>query len=101
MLFEVNTPLGFQVRVTKAYWKLITTIKHPVMAGREEDVKKALAQPDEIRQSKSDETVFLFYKAERQKRWMCAVSKRNGKEGFLITAYPTDAIKEGVEIWHK
>ncbi len=62
ILFEVMTPLGFQVRVTKAYWELIVTIKHPVMAGREEDVKKTLAQPDEIRQSKSDEMVFLFYK---------------------------------------
>ena len=101
VLFEVMTPLGFQVRVTKAYWELIVTIKHPVMAGREEDVKKALAQPDEIRQSKSDEMVFLFYKEEREKRWICAVSKQTGSEGFLITTYPTDAIKEGVQVWHK
>lgn len=101
VLFEVMTPLGFQVRVTKAYWELIVTIKHPIMAGREEDVKKALAQPDEIRQSKSDEMVFLFYKEEREKRWICAVSKQTGSEGFLITTYPTDAIKEGVQVWHK
>ena len=101
ILFEVMTPLGFQVRVTKAYWELIVTIKHPVMAGREEDVKKVLAQPDEIRQSKSDEMVFLFYKEERKKRWICAVSKQTGSEGFLITTYPTDAIKEGVQVWHK
>ena len=101
ILFEVMTPLGFQVRVTKAYWELIVTIKHPVMAGREEDVKMALAQPDEIRQSKSDEMVFLFYKEEREKRWICAVSKQTGSEGFLITTYPTDAIKEGVQVWHK
>ncbi len=71
------------------------------MAGREEDVKMALAQPDEIRQSKSDEMVFLFYKEEREKRWICAVSKQTGSEGFLITTYPTDAIKEGVQVWHK
>ena len=101
ILFEVMTPLGFQVRVTKVYWELIVTIKHPVMAGREEDVKMALAQPDEIRQSKSDEMVFLFYKEEREKRWICAVSKQTGSEGFLITTYPTDAIKEGVQVWHK
>ena len=101
VLFEVMTPLGFQVRVTKVYWELIVTIKHPIMAGREEDVKIALAQPDEIRQSKSDEMVFLFYKEEREKRWICAVSKQTGSEGFLITTYPTDAIKEGVQVWHK
>jgi hypothetical protein len=101
ILFTATTPLGFTVHVTKAYWELITTIKHPIMTGREDDVKKALEQPDEIRQSKSDETVYLFYKAEHEKRWICAVSKRTGQDGFLITTYPTDAIKEGVQIWHK
>jgi len=101
VLFEVVTPLRFRVRVTKSYWELIVTIKHPVMAGREEDVRRALEEPDEIRQSKSDENVYLFYKAEREKRWICAVSKRTGEEGFLITTYPTDAIKEGVQVWHR
>jgi len=72
-----------------------------IMAGREDDVKDVLENPDEIRQSKSDENVYLFYKSEREKRWICAVSKQTGNEGFLITTYPTDAIKEGVQVWHK
>jgi hypothetical protein len=93
VLFEVTTPLGFRVRVTHAYWKLIVEIKHPVMARREEDVRKALEDPDE--------NVYLFYRAEREKRWLRAVSKQTGREGFLTTTYPTDAIKEGVQIWHR
>lgn len=101
VLFEVMTPLGFRVRVTHGYWDLIVSVKHPVMAGREDDVRNALENPDEIRQSKSDTDVYLFYKAEREKRWICAVSKQTGEAGFLITTYPTDAIKEGVQIWHK
>ncbi len=101
ILFEAITPLGFRVRVTKAYWELIVTIKHPAMAGREEDVKQTLEHPDEIRQSKSDAMVYLFYKAEQEKRWICAVSKQTEEAGFLITTYPTDAIKEGIVIWHK
>ena len=40
--------------------------------------------------------MLLFYKAEATKRWTCAVTKRLADSGFLITAYPTDAIKEGV-----
>jgi len=72
-----------------------------IMAGREDDVKDVLENPDEIRQSKSDENVYLFYKSEREKRWICAVSKQTGNEGFLITTYPTDAIKEGVQVWHE
>jgi len=101
ILFEAITPLGFRVRVTRGYWDLIVSVKHPVMVGREEDVRNTLENPDEIRQSKTDESVYLFYKAERDKRWICAVSKQTGNEGFLITTYPTDAIKEGVQVWHK
>ncbi len=101
VLFEVMTPLGFRVRVTRGYWDLIVSVKHPVMAGREEDVRSALENPDEIPQSKSDTDVYLFYKAEREKRWICAVSRQTGDTGFLITTYPTDAIKEGAQIWHK
>ncbi len=101
ILFEAVTPLGFNVRVMKAYWELIVNIKHPIMAGREDDVKNALENPDEIRRSKSDENVYLFYKAEHEKRWICAVSIQTDDAGFLITTYPTDAIKEGVQVWHK
>ena len=71
ILFEVMTPLGFQVRVTRTSWKLIIDVKHPAMAGREEDVRKALEDPDEIRQSKSDKNVYLFYKSERKAMDLC------------------------------
>jgi hypothetical protein len=101
LLFEVQTPLGFRVRVTRAYWELITTIKHPAMAGREKDVEATLVEPAEIRRSRSDPEVFLFYSVERARRWVCAVARRQNGDGFLITAYPTDAIKEGEKIWPK
>jgi hypothetical protein len=65
LLFEVLTPLGFHVRVTRAYWELIITVKHPVMAGRENDVKDTLQNPRQIRQSRSDLAVYLFYKPEQ------------------------------------
>lgn len=101
ILLTVTTPIGLRVRVTRQRWELIVSTKHPVMAGREADVKAALEAPDEIRESRSDRTVFMFYKAERVKRWVCAVAKETETDGFLITAYPTDAIKEGVRIWPK
>ena len=97
--FEVLTPLGFRVRVTRAYWELIVTVKHPVMAGRELDVQETLQTPDEIRARRNDSAVYLFYKAERAKRWVCAVAKRLNGDGFLITTFPTDGIKEGVRVW--
>jgi hypothetical protein len=100
-LFEADTPLGFRVRVDRTRWELIVNEKHPAMKGREFDVKLALESPNEVRQSKSDSSVLLFYKTEGLKRWVCAVTKRSDQEGFLITAYPTDAIKEGTKIWPK
>ena len=71
------------------------------MAGREKDVKEALQSPEEIRRSKEDTSVYLFYKTKRKGRWVCAVSKKLNGEGFLITAYPTDAIKTGDKVWPK
>ena len=101
LLFEARTPLGFTVRVTRARWELIAATKHPVMNGRESTVRLALENPDEIRHSRSDAEVLLFYKAEATRRWVCAVAKRAGDRAFLVTAYPTDAIKEGTRVWPK
>jgi hypothetical protein len=101
LVLEALTPLGFLVRVTLDRWQLITTAKHPVLAGREDAVKFTLENPEQIRQSRSDPDVLLFYRTERPGRWMCAVTKRTLDQGFLVTAYPTDAIKEGTQIWPK
>ena len=49
--------------------------------------------------SQMDASVFLFYKAAQARRWVCAVAKQRNEDGFVITAYPTDAIKEGVRVW--
>jgi hypothetical protein len=99
--FDVETPLGFRVRTTPSYWNIITTLKHPFMRGKESQVRRALEYPDEIRQSRKDPMVFLFYMAVGSRRWTCVVAKRLGLEGFLITTYPTDSIKEGDRVWPK
>jgi hypothetical protein len=95
------TPLGFRVTVTRACWDLIITVKHPAMNGHEEEVRQTLVAPMEIRLSRTDPAVYLFYRPQRIGRWVCAVTKRLEGDGFLITAYPSDAIKEGVRIWPK
>src|SRR5205085_5405300 len=96
----VSAPLGLRVRVTRDRRELIVTVKQPVMATRETDVQQTLQFPEEVRQSQTDVTVLLFYRSERIDRWTCAVIKRvDNDDAFLITAYPTDAIKEGETIW--
>jgi hypothetical protein len=101
LLFHVPTPLSFHVRATRSYWDYIVTVKHPMMAGHVQDVQDTLQTPDEVPVSRSDSQVYLFYKSERASRWLCAVAKRLNGEGFLITVYRTDAIKEGTKIWPK
>ena len=101
ILFDVPTPLGFSVRVTHHYWTLIVTVKHPVMHGRETDVQGTLRSPDQVRRSRSDPNVLLFYLSERPGRWICAEAKRLNGKGFLITTYPTEAIVEGEQVWSR
>jgi len=95
--FVVRTPLHVEVRTTTGYWEYLITMKHPVMKGKEDTVKGTLQFPDEIRQSKTDKDVFLYYK--QFDRLYCVVVKHIGMEGFLITAYSTDKVKEGDSIW--
>lgn len=96
-LFEVTTPLGFSVRTAADYWALIEA-KHPKLRGRAQDVAQVLLHPDQVCQSRQDPTVYLFYRPD-QHRLLCAVVKRLNGQGFLITAYPCDKIKEGDQIW--
>ncbi len=100
LLFEVLTPLGFLVRCTRSYWEFIVTYKHPVMADREKEIEETRRDPDEVRRSRKATDVFLFYRGGPP-RWLCAVTRWQNGTGFLITAYPTDAIKAGEQIWTK
>jgi hypothetical protein len=100
MKFEILTPLGFTVRTSESYWQRLI-IKHPDIADLEELVQQVLVSPDEIRRSSQDEGVFLFYLIRTENRWVVAVARRLNGDGFLITAYQTDAIKEGEPIWHR
>ena len=76
-------------------------VKHPDIEDLEELVQQALAYPDEIRRSSRDADVLLFYRFRKESRWVVAVARRLNGDGFLITAYQTDAIKEGEIIWHR
>lgn len=67
-IIDVLTPLGFRVLVTRSYWEIIVTIKHPIMKGQETVVQNTLKNPNQIRQSRRDEQVFLFYSEERMGR---------------------------------
>jgi hypothetical protein len=99
-LFQVKTPLNFNVRTTVGYWKIITTVKHPSMAGKESEIKRCLSNPDEVRLSKRDKGVYLFYRRLKEKH-VCVVVRREREWSYIITTYVTDKIKEGEAVWKK
>jgi len=60
--FEAKSPLGKRIRTTQGYWRKVVETKHPWMRGREQDVRQAIEKPDEIRRSKTDPDVYLYYR---------------------------------------
>jgi hypothetical protein len=98
-LFEIKTPLNVTIHTSRNYWDKLV-IKHPELENRLSDVKQTLERPTEIRKSKRDEFIFLHY-SERLQYWLCVVTKQSGLDGFIVTAYITDRIKEGEIVWPK
>lgn len=78
-------------------------LQHPEMAGMEAEIVQALRSPLEVRISRSDKTVQFFYEYYANTRvggkWLCVVVKYPSADGFVVTAYLTDRLKEGETIW--
>lgn len=100
ILFAINAPNGIKVRTTEAYWQRIVKLKHPSMRNEEEKVKLTLEKPGQIRQSKKDKNILLYYKGF-ESSYVCVVVKVAEKEGFIVTTYKTEKIKEGKLIWQR
>jgi len=97
ILFTVPTPLGFTVRTTHQYWGLIQR-KHPEVISKEADVQGCLRQPEQVRRSTQDRAVYLFY-LQQPPYYLVVVVRRLNGEGFIITSYLSDKIKEGETVW--
>ena len=99
-LFEVASELGRRIRVNKSYWDYIVNVKHPSMRGLEEVVKSSLTEPIEVRRSKRDPSVHLYYGKFEAELLCCAVIKFLNGDGFIITAYLTRRMV-GDSVWKK
>ncbi len=98
--FTVVCVLGKRVSVTEDYWQKIVTIKHPSMAGKDAEVQQTLTDSDEVRESRSDPVVRLYYR-QYGSLHLCVVVKHLNGSGFIVTTYFTDRIKEGIALWTK
>jgi len=94
---------GRSVRLTDE--RLAHVLQHQELAGMEEAIIRALQTSTEVRVSRSDETVQLFYEYYAKTRvggkWLCVVVKYPADDAFVVTAYLTDQLKAGESLWPK
>jgi hypothetical protein len=92
---------GQSVRLTDD--RLAHILEHAEMAGMENELERVLLRPAEVRRSRSDEDVRLFYEFYPGTRvggkWLCVVVKYLANDAFVITAYLTDTVKAGETLW--
>jgi len=94
---------GTSVRLTDE--RLMHILEHVEMAGMADELERVLQTPSEVRRSRSDDDVRLFYEFYAQTqvggKWLCVVVKYLPGDAFVITAYLTDTMKAGEIVWPK
>jgi len=99
LFFEVISVLGKKIRTTKDYWNYVVTIKHPSVRGLEDEVERTLKEPKEVRRSREDPDVHLYY-GKYMEKLICVVVKHLNNEGYIITAYLTRRMV-GETLWKR
>jgi hypothetical protein len=94
---------GRSVRLTDE--RLAHIMEHAELAGMEDEIERLLQSPTEVRRSRSDDNVMLFYEFYTRTRvggkWLCGVVKYLPNDAFVVTAYLTNTIKPGEVVWPK
>ncbi len=93
---KYKTTIGVSVELTSERRKHILS-KHPELLGHVSKIKKVLSNPDEIRVSKLDNQVLLFYKYFDKilEGKHIVVTIKTNERSFVLTVYITDKIKAG------
>jgi hypothetical protein len=100
-VITINDCFGRKVRLTDE--RLAHILERTEMRGMREEMIRTLQAPAEVRVSRSDSAVRLFYEFYSQTRigrkWLCIVVKYVVDDAFVITAYLTDRRKTGERVW--
>jgi hypothetical protein len=94
---------GTSIRLTDE--RLAHIQEHPEIAGNIGKITETLAMPDTVVKSRTDKEARLYYKYYEGlsigNKYLCIVVKFKGNDAFMITAYFTDTVKKGDELWKK
>jgi len=73
--------------------------RHPEVAEVWDKIGETLREPDEIRASRYDDKVWIYYRLyPRRKKYLSVVVRIYDGDGLLLTSYVTDRIKMGKRI---
>jgi hypothetical protein len=100
-LCVVTTPLGHRVVLTRDRWREIVRYKHPALSGHDRAVQDCLRDPDRIRASAKDPNTHLYYRTLEQGALCVVVGGEDPQQRFVITAYFTQNLKKGQDLWTK
>jgi hypothetical protein len=73
------------------------------MKGLETSIEETLKSPETVMQSLSDPEARLYYRhyvgTAVGDKFLCVVVKQGQADAFVVTAYLTDRVKKGEQIW--
>ncbi len=94
---------GRSVRLTDE--RVAHILQHQEMTDMAQEIERVLQSPTEVRISRSDGSVRLFYEFYAKTmvggKWLCVVVRYAAEDAFVVTAYLTDRLKAGDTIWPK
>jgi molybdopterin synthase catalytic subunit len=92
---------GAPIRLTDE--RLAHILEHPEMVGLESAIEQTLARPETVIESFSDPQARLYYRfyvgTRVGDKYLCVVVKISRDDAFVLTAYLTDRVKRGAQIW--
>jgi len=92
---------GRVIRLTEE--RLSHILERPEMNALEREIETTLRSPQSVIQSISDDEARLYYRfyvgTKVGNKYLCVVVKVLPADAFVITAYLTDKVKRGVQLW--
>jgi len=99
---SIQDVFGRVIKIPKERWQHVCQ-QHPELLDLQNEVKETLVSPDLIKMSITDKSVRLYYRyypAILGGKYLLVVVKTN-RRNFIVTAYVTDYIKAGDELWKR
>jgi hypothetical protein len=90
-----------RIRLTEE--RLAHILEHPEMKDVEPRIEQTLAKPERVIESLSDPQARLYYRycvgTRIGNKHLCVVVKISEADAFVVTAYLTDKVKKGRQLW--